>query len=396
MDKLTKQKKTTDMRCFYLTPGDVLKGRVEPIIWMRTCEWLSRLGYNVTLVSTYYYRKENIPRHQIFEHFGIEPLFTITILPTLLSLNFSRVIWSRMNLLIVYFCYLLPILISDDKKVFFSKGQACMQVVCFIEKILGRKVTKIFELHSIGDNVRLVKMLGKMDTIIVNSKIVRQRLIEKGIDENKILIAYNAPFAQGKPVSIREAREQLGFDQKTKILLYAGKLYEENVKLFIMLARHIKLSEYQLHIVGGNPLILEFSEKMKNEYDVKNIIFHGFQSPSKVGVYLSASDLVFCSYSNNLPNIEQATPAKYFDYMYMERPFLCSENTAILELLKDKENCIYFEPENINDLADKLHKYGGDEQLLLQMVENNRSLIKKLCWPKRMKVIVKKMDQLTE
>jgi len=48
-----------DVNVFYLASGDVLKGRVEPIIWMRTCEWLVRYGFNTTLFSPYFYRKEN-------------------------------------------------------------------------------------------------------------------------------------------------------------------------------------------------------------------------------------------------------------------------------------------------------------------------------------------------
>jgi len=181
---------------FYLAPGDVLKGRVEPIIWMRTCEWLARYGFKTTLFSPYFYRKENINRSEIFEHFGLEALFRIKILPTLLATRASGLTWTRINLLITYLVNLLLVFMSShDAPVFYSKGQVCMQVVCFLERIFGKKSVKIYEIHSIGRDDRLVRLLNRMDVIVTNSRAVNSRLMEYGIQKSKLLMAYNAPFS---------------------------------------------------------------------------------------------------------------------------------------------------------------------------------------------------------
>ena len=67
----------------FLAPGDVLKGRVEPTIWMRMCQAYGELGLDVELVSLFTHRPDNVARNQIFEHYGLEkPEFKLTILPT--------------------------------------------------------------------------------------------------------------------------------------------------------------------------------------------------------------------------------------------------------------------------------------------------------------------------
>lgn len=392
---MKKQNFLQDVEVLYLAPGDVLKGRVEPILWMRTCEWLSRFGYKTNLYSPYFYRKENIRRADVFSHFGVEELFGIKILPTLLSTRFSGLSWARLNLFSTYLAHLLPVFIRRRKRtIFYSKGQVCMQVVCVLERLFRIRVPKIFEIHSIGENPRLVKLLCRMDLVVTNSEIVTSNLVRKGIDRSKILIAYNAPFSPTGSVSQRSARQQLGLDQDDKIVAYAGKLYEKNVSFFLRLAENLGPHGIKVHIVGGNPRILGQADELTKTIGVDNVRFHGFVAPSEVPVFLASADALFCSYANDLPNIEQATPAKYFDYMQANKPLFCSRNTAIQELFTDGVNCVYFEPENPDDLARHLVSNMGAKNNLDCMVDNNKNLMRKLSWENRIRLIAGEMRDL--
>ena len=377
-----------DVEILYLAPGDVLKGRVEPILWMRTCEWLSRLGYKTTLYSTYFYRKENIRRADVFSHFGIEELFRIKFLPTLLSTKFSGLLWARLNLFSTFIVNLLPAFFRRNKcAVFYSKGQVCMQVVCLLERLFLSRSLKIFEIHSIGDNPRLIKMLRKMDLVVTNSEIVTSILAREGIERSKMIIAYNAPFSPAGSASRERARQQLGLRQSDTIVACAGKLHENNIAFFVRLAQKLHPHHMCVHVVGGNPVILAHAEQAVRRANVDNICFHGFKAPAEVPTYLASADALFSSYPNDWPNIEQATPAKYFDYLQANRPLFCSRNTAIQELLVDGTNCVYFEPNNPDDLADKLVENLRDTTRMNRMVENNKILIRKLSWEQRAMLI---------
>src|SRR5262249_16869327 len=79
----------------FLAPGDVLKGRVEPTIWMRMCNAFATKGMDVDLVTVFAYRNENVPRSRVFEHYGLrEKKFNLTILPTPFDANPS-LYWYR-------------------------------------------------------------------------------------------------------------------------------------------------------------------------------------------------------------------------------------------------------------------------------------------------------------
>src|ERR1041385_8154520 len=89
----------------YLAPGDVLKGRVEPTIWMRMCDAFAGNSLDVELVTVYAYRKENVRRDQIFQHYGFnDQRFKLTILPTPFSPE-PRLLWYRSWTALTNFAY---------------------------------------------------------------------------------------------------------------------------------------------------------------------------------------------------------------------------------------------------------------------------------------------------
>ena len=55
--------------------------------------------------------------------------------------------------------------------------------------------------------------------------------------------------------------------------------------------------------------------------------------------------------------------------MQANKPLFCSRNTAIQELFEDNVNCVYFEPENPDDLARKLIRNIGSTSVS-QLIDN--------------------------
>jgi hypothetical protein len=61
----------------FLAPGDVAKGRVEPISWMQTCRAYADQGFDVSLVTLRVRRPDGVARPAIWRHYGLKPSFNI-------------------------------------------------------------------------------------------------------------------------------------------------------------------------------------------------------------------------------------------------------------------------------------------------------------------------------
>jgi glycosyltransferase involved in cell wall biosynthesis len=291
------------------------------------------------------------------------------------------------------FAALMPHFLKRHSPVIvYSKGAICILAVSLLEKLTGRRAIKIFEIHNVVGSRVEKRIFGIVDLIVVNSKAVFSEIKEAGVNDDKLLIAYNAPFVDMQPMNRRTARSRLKLSERARILMYSGKLYESNIRFFISLAHKLKSIGYELHLVGGNPRILDFAEKLKSESGLDNIVFHGFQPPVKMGLFIQAADFLFCSYEEDYPLIYQATPGKCFDYLASGRPFLCSDNTAIGEILIDGENCKFFAPHSSDEIVEIIRELEQRPEQISRMIDNNRKLAEKLSWSNRIKSIAARIE----
>ena len=378
------------VKIYYVASGDVLKGRVEPIIWMRTCEWLTKRGFDVTLVTFYFYRNDNIALRDIRSHFGVSTVFGIRILPALLSTLFSSPNWVRLNYSVGLVLYFLPLFILRRKFVIYSKLLLAMQIVMWMERVFRHDVTKVSEQHVLHSNNRTRTILQHLDLLVVNCRAVANRAEELGVPSEKILVAYNGPFGRPSTASKDEARGSLGLaSTEDKLVFFTGKIVESQLEFLLSVAERLQHSPFQFHVVGGNPEILRKAHVSVRTKKLTKVFFHGFQAPSRIGLYLRAADFLLSVYDNRWPAIEQATPAKLFDYMLSERPIFCSDNTAIGELFVHKKNCFFFSADSVNQLATSLLEYGlaNDAKILDAMCRRNKALARKVSWSVRSRLI---------
>ncbi len=389
----------TNAKIYYVGSGDVLKGRVEPIIWMRTCEWLQHLGFSVSLVTFYCFRSDNIRIRDIRKHFGVSTRFPIFILPTLLSSRLSGPTWTRLNQGIGIFFFLLPLFLRRRQFVVYSKQILAMRITAWLEQIFKHRVTKVFELHVLSDTVQARKTIREVDLVVVNCRRVAMRVEDAGADPSKILVAYNGPFGVVSSASKEEARQEIGVvESRPKQVFFTGKIVQSQLDFLLRAAELLRDSEIEFHVVGGNPRVLRQARRRVREERLANIRFHGFQPPSRIGVYLRAADFLLSVYDNDWPAIDQATPAKLFDYLLSGRPIFCSNNTAIEELFRHERNCIFFDSSDVSKFATELANYSLPENqaVLRDMVRNNRDLASTLGWDVRGQLIGRRIAVLVE
>jgi glycosyltransferase involved in cell wall biosynthesis len=135
-----------------------------------------------------------------------------------------------------------------------------------------------------------------------------------------------------------------------------------------------------LVLVGG-----ELSEirKIKDEYQLRNLILIDRQPHTKIPYYLKAADvLVLPNKKGDAMSEKYTSPLKLFEYMAAGRPIVASDLSSIREILNDK-NAVLVVPNNPHMLAGGIRKILEDQEFAGQLVSQGFSDVHNYSWEKR-------------
>ena len=91
------------------------------------------------------------------------------------------------------------------------------------------------------------------------------------------------------------------------------------------------------------------------------------------------------------------SPIKLFEYMASKRPIVASRMPSIEEILKDNSNAFLFDPDNAEDLADKLELVISNEKLRKEIgVNANKWVIENHSWDVISKRVIDVYGKLRE
>jgi glycosyltransferase involved in cell wall biosynthesis len=85
--------------------------------------------------------------------------------------------------------------------------------------------------------------------------------------------------------------------------------------------------------------------------------------------------------AGNAGRLERTIYHKVFESLAMKIPYLTAHNQALKELLTDRETCLFFEPNNIQDIADKIKYAKNNPDKILFIAENGYTLRKRSLTP---------------
>ena len=172
------------------------------------------------------------------------------------------------------------------------------------------------------------------------------------VPEQKLFYEPNAVDLSDFDINIskEEAREKLGLPKDGKIVVYTGHLY--GWKGTDTLAKAGKLlNNISIYFVGGTS---EDVERYQDKYESHNIIFTGNKKHSEIPLWQKSADLLVIPNSAREPIGKFYTsPMKLFEYMASKTPILASQVPAIEEIV-DEFSCFFFEPDNEEDLKNKI------------------------------------------
>ncbi len=218
--------------------------------------------------------------------------------------------------------------------------------------------------------------LRNVDAIITISETSKKDIVRfLGVDPDKIFVTYLAPqtpFENSKEFSLTQELPE-------RYVLYVGDVnYNKNL---LNLARACKLAKLKLVIVGKQSVIEKVDDNIENE-------------PWKefLRVYKNDKDIIRLGYVDDLENVyKNATvycqpsfyegfgiqPLEAFGYNI---PVVASKTQAIVEVCGDA--CLYFDPKNPEDIAEKLANVMKDKKLANELIKKGKERLKNYSWKK--------------
>ncbi|MBI4945985.1 MAG: glycosyltransferase family 4 protein [Bacteroidetes bacterium] len=175
-----------------------------------------------------------------------------------------------------------------------------------------------------------------------------------------------------------EWRKENHFLENDFIVLYAGIIgHAQGLEVILNSAQNlIDKEDIKFILLGNGPeksRLLDLKRNRRNE----NIFF--FETLPKVHMphVIGASDASIIPL-RKIDLFKGAIPSKIFESLAMKKPILLGVEGEAKELFIDEGNCgLAFEPENAQDLTNKVLQLYNDRNLLRQLGENGRKYVAK-------------------
>jgi hypothetical protein len=218
------------------------------------------------------------------------------------------------------------------------------------------------------------------DKIIINSMAFKDILLDKGLNEGKIIYLPNGMTEK----EIAKVREK-NLDIRTVKVVYAGNLgYAQGLETLIEAAKLLKKRQEVLFQIIGDGVEKQKLMGLVQKYDLHNVEFLGILSKYEVIEKLLESDIGIIHLKDN-KLFETVIPSKIFDYMAAKLPIVAGVKGEIARLIKESDCGFVCAPNDSKRMAENIVKLMSDKMLREQKGKNGYKYLKKyFIWDKNM------------
>jgi len=373
------------MKILYISKSIIPSRSANSIHVMKMCQAFSDNGHEVVLLAPSIKNLYEKEVSNVFKFYGIKKNFHI------------KKLWHPdiKGGAIFYLIHIFFFLILNSK---FNLVYGRFLHGCYLAALMKKDV--IFETHEI-----LFKK--EKHKLIIFDKLVENKFFKKLVVISKALkkIYIKKGYLSDKLIQVAHdgADEVKNFNSKIKLLGskknlkigYVGHLYKgRGIELIIECAKY--MDDLSFHIVGGLDEDIKFWKSYIKNFNLKNIFFYGFVSPSKTLRYRNSFDIVLAPYSKKVSieglgdTSKYMSPIKIFEYMSHKKPIIASDIPVIKEVL-NKNNSLLVDCDNIKlwiraikKLKNAKKRYKFSTQALIDF--------KNFTWKNRANIIMKNFN----
>ncbi|PAU93162.1 glycosyltransferase WbuB [Aliifodinibius salipaludis] len=215
------------------------------------------------------------------------------------------------------------------------------------------------------------------DKVIPVTDAFKKNLSDRGISPGKQLVIPNGSNLELFDVEAsdgRGIREELGLKNKFVVGYVGTHGMAHNLDFILECAGQIEdLDIHFLFIGDGSEK--ESLLKIAEEEQLKNVTFVDPIPKEKVPDYLDAVDVSLVPLKKS-DTFKTVIPSKIFEAASMELPILLGVEGQAQEIVEEYEAGICFEPENKDDLLEKLGLLKRDKELYKRISRNGAKLAK--------------------
>lgn len=199
----------------------------------------------------------------------------------------------------------------------------------------------------------------------LSSKIVAQspgfktKLMERGVDEEKIEVIYN--WCDDTQIHTEEYNpalaKELGMDQRFNIL-FAGGMGEGQALLSVIQAADLlKTCAPQIQFVFiGDGIRLQLLKDKTNELNLKNVKFLPRRPPSEIGGIMALAQVMLVHLKDSVLHLI-TIPSKIQAYLAVGKPILIAVRGDAADLVMQSGAGIKCEPENPQEIAETAKRF---------------------------------------
>ncbi|MCQ1535097.1 glycosyltransferase family 4 protein [Methanosarcina sp. KYL-1] len=227
---------------------------------------------------------------------------------------------------------------------------------------------KAFLLKSVLYGIRCFLVNKSVNKLIAPSKCLKEKLELYGFKNVVNLPNFSVYEIQNKP-------NELPSDEQDYSILSIGRLQAEKGIYYLIQAMPNVLTNFptaKLHLIGSGPEEKELKLQVKRLKIEENVIFHGFVSQNEVHEAYNAASLVV------VPSIwMENSPLVVYESMAYGKPVIGSNIGGIPDLITDGESGFLVEPQNSDQIAERIIYLLSNDDLRRNFGNNAISLLHK-------------------
>lgn len=274
----------------------------------------------------------------------------------------------------------------------------------FISGILAKKIFKlplILEINAPlfferqknhGIQLRLLAKWSERfvwrqaDFVLPVTQVLAQMVLAENVNDEQCLVVPNG-INQTKFSTYNSGvnvRDILGLRDKL-ILGFVGfvRTWHRLDRVLLSISENPD-KNWHLLLIGDGPAMQELQQQSERLGINDRVSFMGVVDRQKVADYVNAFDIAL------QPDVvEYASPLKLFEYMALGKAILAPDRKNILEILKDNENALLFNPEDEASFSMQLERLCSSKELRDALGKMARKTMddKKLFWDENAKKV---------
>lgn len=367
---------------------------------IKMSEAFSAAGIGLELVLPKRLNEPEYKGKNIFDHYRIKKNFQIKkllILDPIFLLRLPAGIYIKFQALFFIISLFWYLLFKKDKNqyVFYTRDEYLLPVL----QLFSKRV--IWEGHSVSKNKsKYLKYFKRCGRIIVLTDQLKQKLLELGLDQVKILVAPDAVDLSVFAIKLtrQQARKELNLPPDKLILGYTGsfktKGADKGIEGILKALKTLSANYKNLVFiaVGGNQEDISYYQKLARQHNLAHkVLFLAPVSQNQLAIFQKAFDVLLMPFPKTEHYAYFMSPMKMFEYMAAERPIVATDLPSVREVL-NQNNSILVKPDDPQDLARGISQVITDKKLVQNLSNQAAGDVKQYTWDRRAQNIIQVLN----